>query len=73
MTSQRDQQLERRIINEIPYQVLVEQSLVGIYLIQDGILKYCNTAFAGITGHTPRQKYCHYGGSRKHPPGAQQY
>ncbi|WP_369856934.1 PAS domain-containing sensor histidine kinase [Candidatus Thalassolituus haligoni] len=55
MTSQRDQQLERRIINEIPYQVLVEQSLVGIYLIQDGILKYCNTAFAGITGHTPEQ------------------
>ncbi|MGB1091717.1 MAG: PAS domain-containing sensor histidine kinase [Oceanobacter sp.] len=39
----------------IPYQVLVEQSLVGIYLIQDGILKYCNSVFAGITGHTPEQ------------------
>ena len=39
MTSQRDQQLERRIINEIPYQVLVEQSLVGFNLIQDGIQK----------------------------------
>lgn len=39
------------IFNEIPYQFLVEQSLVGIYLIQDDVLQYCNEAFAAITGH----------------------
>ncbi|WP_221794279.1 PAS domain-containing sensor histidine kinase [Oceanobacter mangrovi] len=51
----RQRLLESRIINAIPYQVLVEQSLVGIYLIQDGILKYCNNPFAEITGHRPEQ------------------
>lgn len=48
-------QPESRFVSEIPYQFLVEQSLVGIYLIQDDILKYCNSAFAAITGHVPEQ------------------
>ncbi len=43
------------LLDDIPYQALVEQSLVGIYLIQDGVLKYCNEAFAEITGHTSEQ------------------
>ncbi|TCK04317.1 PAS domain-containing sensor histidine kinase [Marinobacterium mangrovicola] len=38
--------------NERSYQVLVEQSLVGIYLIQDEVMRYCNSAFAAITGRT---------------------
>ena len=39
----------------VPYQVLVEQSLVGIYVIQDGTLKYANAAFAAMSGHTPSE------------------
>lgn len=48
-----------RVMDDIPFQVLVEQSLVGVYLIQDGILKYCNEAFAAITGHEPYQLINH--------------
>lgn len=36
----------------VPYQALVEQSLVGIYVIQDGVLKYANAAFAAMNGYT---------------------
>lgn len=43
------------ILENIPYQFLVEQSLVGIYLIQDFNLVYCNAAFAAITGHKVEQ------------------
>ena len=49
----------KQIYEEIPFQALVEQSLVGIYLIQDGVMIYCNEAFAGATGHTPEQVIGH--------------
>jgi len=55
MTLNDIQKQESTTINGIPYQAIVEQSLVGIYLIQDGLLKYCNDAFAKITGHTVEQ------------------
>lgn len=35
----------------IPFQALVEQSLVGVYVIQDEVIKYANDAFANLTGH----------------------
>ncbi|HKR40736.1 MAG TPA: PAS domain-containing sensor histidine kinase [Paraburkholderia sp.] len=38
---------------EVPYKALVEQSLVGIYVIQDDALKYANAAFAQMTGFRP--------------------
>jgi len=37
----------------VPFQALVEQSLVGIYVIQDGLLKYANAAFAQMNGYRP--------------------
>lgn len=52
-------QFERKLYEEIPFQALVEQSLVGIYLIQDGVMIYCNEAFAGATGHRPEQVIGH--------------
>jgi two-component system, NarL family, sensor histidine kinase UhpB len=40
---------------EVPYQALVEQSLVGIYVIQGGALQYANAAFAQMTGFSPEE------------------
>lgn len=40
---------------EIPFRAIVEQSLVGIYVIQDEIVRYANAVFAGLTGHTPAE------------------
>ncbi|WP_061290652.1 PAS domain-containing sensor histidine kinase [Azotobacter vinelandii] len=34
-----------------PYQALIEQSLVGIYILQDNRLKYSNNAFAQLNGY----------------------
>jgi len=36
---------------DIPFRAIVEQSLVGIYVIQDEVIQYANAAFAGLTGH----------------------
>lgn len=55
MPTELPEQKNQRFLHETPYEVLVEQSLVGIYLIQGGVLKYCNSAFAAITGHKPEQ------------------
>ncbi|GGF59396.1 PAS domain-containing sensor histidine kinase [Alteromonas lipolytica] len=55
MTANHNNKPPYDVLDEIPYQFLVEQSLVGIYLIQSDILKYCNAAFAGICGYTPEQ------------------
>ena len=54
-----NKKIDKQIYEEIPFQALVEQSLVGIYLIQDGIMIYCNDAFAGATGHRPDQVIGH--------------
>ena len=39
------------LAGDIPFQALVEQSLVGIYVIQDELVQYANEAFAALTGH----------------------
>jgi len=36
---------------QLPYKALVEQSLVGIYILQDNKLKYSNNAFAQLNGY----------------------
>ena len=42
---------ERLVASESRYRALVEQSLVGIYIIQDGVFRYVNPVFAGIFGY----------------------
>ncbi|WP_143309537.1 PAS domain-containing sensor histidine kinase, partial [Candidatus Entotheonella palauensis] len=41
--------------SEARYQALVEQSLVGIYIIEDGRYRYVNPKFAEIVGYTPEE------------------
>lgn len=41
--------------DDIPFDALVEQSLVGIYVIQGEVVQYANAVFAGLTGHTPAE------------------
>lgn len=38
--------------SEIDFSILAEKSLVGIYLIQDGIIKYINLKLAEIFEYT---------------------
>lgn len=40
---------------ESRYRALVEQSLVGLYIIQDSRYRYVNPKFAEIVGHTPEE------------------
>lgn len=51
----------------IPFQGIVEQSLAGIYIIQDEIFRYVNATFAGIIGYTPAEM-CGMHLSRAVPP-----
>jgi len=41
--------------SESKFRILVEQSLVGVYIIQDGLFKYVNPRFAEIFGYTPEE------------------
>jgi PAS domain S-box-containing protein len=41
--------------SENKFRNLVTKSLVGVYLIQDGIFKYCNHRLAEIFGYTPEE------------------
>ena len=41
--------------SEQQFRNLVEQSLVGVYIIQDEIFRYVNPRFAGIFGYTPEE------------------
>jgi PAS domain S-box-containing protein len=43
--------------NEERFRSLVEQSLVGIYVIQHGKFKYVNPKFAAIIGYQPEEVY----------------
>lgn len=49
---QREQALQEA---EAKYRSLVEESLVGVYLIQDGVFVYANPRFAEIMGYTPEE------------------
>ena len=40
---------------EIPFRGIVEQSLAGIYVIQDEVFQYANAIFAGMMGYTPEE------------------
>jgi PAS domain S-box-containing protein len=40
---------------DIPFRGLVEQSLAGMYVIQDEIYQYVNATYAGMLGYTPEE------------------
>ena len=40
---------------DIPFRGIVEQSLAGIYVIQDEVFQYVNATFAGMLGYTPEE------------------
>ncbi|MCE1183442.1 MAG: PAS domain-containing sensor histidine kinase [Rhodocyclales bacterium] len=40
---------------EIPFRGIVEQSLAGMYIIQDEVFQYVNATFAGMLGFTPAE------------------
>lgn len=40
---------------DIPFRGIIEQSLAGVYVIQDEIYKYVNATFAGTLGYTPEE------------------
>ncbi|MDI6876990.1 MAG: PAS domain S-box protein [Methanomicrobiales archaeon] len=41
--------------SEIKYRSIVERSLAGVYLIQDGLFRYVNPRFAEICGYRPEE------------------
>jgi len=45
---------------DIPYQAIIEQSLAGIYVLQDEIFCYANATFAGIAGYKPEDLIGHH-------------
>jgi len=47
--------------SENKFRDLAEKSVVGIYLIQDGLFKYVNPKFAEIHGYTPEEFIDHIG------------
>jgi len=40
---------------DIPYAFLVEQSLAGMYVIQDEVFQYANATWAALVGYTPEE------------------
>lgn len=40
---------------DIPFRGIVEQSLAGMYVIQDEVFQYVNVTFAGMLGYTPAE------------------
>ncbi len=40
---------------DIPFHAIVEQSVVGIYVLQDERFVYCNKYWAAMTGYTPEE------------------
>jgi len=40
---------------DIPFRAIVEQSLAGIYVLQDECFQYVNATFAGMLGYTPEE------------------
>lgn len=40
---------------DIPFRGIVEQSLAGMYVIQDEVFQYVNATFSGMLGYTPEE------------------
>ena len=40
---------------DIPFRAIVEQSLAGIYILQDECFQYVNATFAGMLGYAPEE------------------
>jgi two-component system, NarL family, sensor histidine kinase UhpB len=47
-------------VPDIPYQAIIEQSLAGIYVLQDEIFCYANATFAAMCGYTPEDLVGHH-------------
>lgn len=47
--------LDESAVPEIPFRGLVEQSLVGLYIIQDQMFQYANPRFAEMFGYTQKE------------------
>jgi len=45
---------------DIPYQAIIEQSLAGIYVLQDEIFCYANATFAAMCGYRPDELIGHH-------------
>lgn len=45
---------------DIPYQAIIEQSLAGIYVLQDEVFCYANATFAAMAGYTPEELIGHH-------------
>ena len=45
---------------DIPYQAIIEQSLAGIYVLQDEVFCYANATFAAIAGYQPEEMIGHH-------------
>jgi PAS domain S-box-containing protein len=43
------------LIHEVPFRGLVEQSVAGVYIIQDERFQYVNATFAGMGGYKPEE------------------
>lgn len=42
-------------LSDLPFRGIVEQSLAGIYVIQDEVFEYVNATFAAIVGYRPAE------------------
>jgi PAS domain S-box-containing protein len=40
---------------DIPFRGIIEQSLAGVYVIQDEVFQYVNATFAEMIGYTPAE------------------
>ena len=45
---------------DIPFQAIIEQSLAGIYVLQDEVFCYANATFAAIAGYRPDEMIGHH-------------
>jgi PAS domain S-box-containing protein len=47
--------LDRSALPDIPFHAIVEQSVAGIYVIQDECFAYANETWAGLLGYAPEE------------------
>ena len=53
MSQPAGQDLDREM--DVPFRGIVEQSLAGMYIIQDEVFQYVNATFASMLGYTPQE------------------